>query len=839
MPATKIDARIADECATYYADPVGFALWAFDWGHGELKGFDGLDVWQRETLEAIGDHVTKQGFDGVEAVAPLQMATSSGHGIGKAHPLSMMLDTPDGRRKWGDIAAGDRLFGKDGSPVTVVARHDQGVRKIYRVSFSDGSSVLADADHLWSVKGRKHRRRGLGWAEMTTQEIIDAGVKRPNGNAQARQWEIPSYQPVEYPPAELPVDPYLYGLWLGDGSKRCSAITSADPEVFETISQMGYELGTNRHTGGGPARTHVPLGLLPVMKREGLHGCTSENCRVDSRYRYASVTQRVAVLQGLLDSDGWVEQSGTVAFGSISADLTTDVVWLARSLGMIARLNPVKEKWYRNRNGEKVAGRPFHTCTITWDGVTQLFRLARHQSSLRNPQTRYKTRWVDSIEYSHDEEAMCVTVDAADQLYLADNFVVTHNSCLTAIIILWIMSTRPFAKGVVTANTSDQLRTKTWGELGKWKKRCITGHWFEYNNGKGNMNLYHADHAESWRVDAQTCREENSEAFAGLHAANSTPFFIFDEASAIPEKIWEVAKGGLTDGEPMFLCFGNPTRNSGSFFECFNRMKHRWITRKIDSRQAAMTNKTLLAEWVTDYGEDSDFVRVRVRGEFPRASSCQFIGSDLVAACQDMQVELPHGAKTIAVDVARFGDDQTVISLKEGRKVYEMQCYRGIDTMKTAALVMEQIKEFEPDATFIDGGGVGGGVIDRLRQLGADVIEINFGSAAGDDEQYANKRAEMYGNLKEAMAAGIDIPNDTDLVSELTSVEYGFDVRQRILLEKKESMKKRGLASPDRADALALHYAESVMPKNGGMPKVMRSQRQYGSGGRHAARRHR
>lgn len=198
-------------------------------------------------------------------------------------------------------------------------------------------------------------------------------------------------------------------------------------------------------------------------------------------------------------------------------------------------------------------------------------------------------------------------------------------SALTAWVILYIMSTRPFCKGVVTANTSEQLRTKTWGELGKWKKRCITGHWFEYNNGKGNMNIYHVDHMESWRCDGQTCREENSESFAGLHAANSSPFYIFDEASAVPDKIWEVAEGGLTDGEPFWFAFGNPTRNTGRFRECFRKFKHRWRRKQIDSRLAKMTNKELIEEWRNDYGEDSDFFKVRVRGLFPSASDLQFI----------------------------------------------------------------------------------------------------------------------------------------------------------------------------------------------------------------------
>ena len=148
-------------------------------------------------------------------------------------------------------------------------------------------------------------------------------------------------------------------------------------------------------------------------------------------------------------------------------------------------------------------------------------------------------------------------------------------SAMSAWLVDWIMSTRPFCKGVVTANTGAQLESKTWAEIAKWTKKCITGHWFEVNTGRGSMKMYHKQHPESWQCTAQTSKEENAESFAGLHAAASTPFYLFDEASAIPEAIWEVAEGGLTDGEPMFFAFGNPTRNSGSFHKAFNGMRHR------------------------------------------------------------------------------------------------------------------------------------------------------------------------------------------------------------------------------------------------------------------------
>ncbi len=402
-------------------------------------------------------------------------------------------------------------------------------------------------------------------------------------------------------------------------------------------------------------------------------------------------------------------------------------------------------------------------------------------------------------------------------------------SALTAWLAGFIMSTRPFCKGVITANTSPQLRTKTWAEVQKWNGRSLTGHWFDITSGM-QMKMTHKDHASSWRVDAQTCAKENSEAFAGLHAASSTPFYIFDEASAIDDSIWEVSEGGLTDGEPMWFTFGNPTRSSGRFFQCFNRLKHRWDQIKIDSRSAKMTNKVKIQEWVDDYGEDSDFVRVRVRGEFPRSGSSQFISIEDVDNCIDYVAQgYENLPKIVAVDVARFGDDQTVIGCRQGRKIWPLDKYRGIDTMQTAARVAEKIASYNPDAVFIDGGGVGGGVIDRLKQLGHDVIEVNFGAKPRDNKQYANKRAEMFGDLRAALKVGLQLPDDHELHDELIAIEYGFNAKQQIQLEKKEDMKKRGLSSPDCADTLAMMYADSVIkPKKQRRPQ-MRAKNYYGS----------
>ena len=391
-------------------------------------------------------------------------------------------------------------------------------------------------------------------------------------------------------------------------------------------------------------------------------------------------------------------------------------------------------------------------------------------------------------------------------------------SAMAAWLTLWIMSTRPYSRGVVTANTGEQLASKTWAGVSAWLSRAVNKHWFTITTGKGAMRLVHNDAPDAWRVDAQTSREENSESFAGLHAANSTPWYLFDEASAIPAKIWEVSEGGKTDGEPMHFAFGNPTRNTGAFAECFGKSRHRWNTRQIDSRTVAITNKPLLQAWIDDYGEDSDFARVRVRGVFPRASSLQFIPRGLV---DEAMKRAPNTERfvgrtaAVGVDVARFGSAQSVIRTRVGRDGASIppKRFRGLDTVQLASKVAEHIEYLKQlglkVVIFVDGGGVGGGVVDNLNRLNHDPIEVNFGSKPDDARKYVNKRAEMWGRCKEWLKIGCLAPDEL-LATDLTAVEYGFSNDDRIQLERKEDMEKRGLASPDDADALALTFAHPV-----------------------------
>lgn len=384
-------------------------------------------------------------------------------------------------------------------------------------------------------------------------------------------------------------------------------------------------------------------------------------------------------------------------------------------------------------------------------------------------------------------------------------------------ILHWAMSTCEDCKVVFTANTENQLRTKTAPEIGKWFRMAINGHWF--NASATAVSANDPGHEKSWRADAVPWSEHNTEAFAGLHNKGKRIVLVFDEASNIADKVWEVAEGALTDEntEIIWLAFGNPTRNTGRFRECFTRYKHRWITRQIDSRSVDGTNKAQIEKWAADYGEDSDFFRVRVRGMFPRASDLQLIPTDWVAAAQ--RREPAYGlddALICGIDIARGGDDDNVIRFRRGLDAKSIPPIRipGSETRDTTlfiAKVCTVVQEQKPDAVFVDSTGVGGPVADQLRRLmpGVPIIDVNFASAA-PDRHYANMRTYIWWQMREALRAGLAIDDCPEIEAELTSPEYTHNQRDQVALEKKADIKKRLGISPDDADALALTFTFPV-----------------------------
>lgn len=411
-----------------------------------------------------------------------------------------------------------------------------------------------------------------------------------------------------------------------------------------------------------------------------------------------------------------------------------------------------------------------------------------------------------------------ITTEEAIQIAVASGHGI-GKSALVAWIIKWAFDTREDTKGVITANTEVQLRTKTWAELSKWHRLSITYHWAELTA----TSLFSKDprHQKEWRIDQVPWSERNTEAFAGLHNKRKRIILIFDEAAAIPDLIWEVSEGALTDAdtEIIWCCFGNPTRNIGRFRECFagGKFAHRWKHRQIDSRDVKITNKEQLHKIVQDYGEDHDVTRVRVRGVFPSASVNALFGPDTLDAAMAREYNKPGMFDSFPVilggDVARQGDDDSCLARRQGQVIYPLRVLHIPDTVLVGAQFSMEMDEYKADACFVDAtGGYGVGVVDAMRNRNYDPVEVYFNGNA-IDRRYFNKRAEMYFLLSKWIQAGGALPKDKLLREELIATTYTFQGDKFRLCEKDDVKEVIG-RSPDRADAVALTFAFPVIKKN-------------------------
>lgn len=805
-----IELAIVEDMAGFTHNPEGFADYSYPWGEPgtELADVTGPRTWQRETFQAIGKHLQNP----TTRHQPLRIAVASGHGIGKGLVLNAMVDTPTGLVEWQTLNIGDYVFGADGNPTKILATNHYR-REHYRVLFDDGSSLVVSGEHEWNVKGRHERRNKLDtWRTLETQEILRLGVLRKNGVAMAKQWEIPIQGAAEFPESEQPIHPYFVGLWLGDGTKGEPVYAKPYPELAERLRMVsGYQV--SEYSDGMCKRI---IGMAKHFK-SGVFLCGSHERFIPDAYKYASVDQRTELFRGLCDSDGEVHKSGSIGYSSTSKKLAEDVIWLARSLGCKAMMHPaIKMPNCHNADGTKTPGRPCWRVTINapFNPFTIEHRKAAHKIS----EARYLSRWMESIEPVGIMDGMCITVEADDHLYQANDFIVTHNSACISMIIDWAMSTCEDCKVVVTATTDTQLRTKTWPEVGKWRRMSMTKDWFATTATAVASN--DPDHSRDWRANAVPWSEHNTEAFAGLHNKGKRIVLIFDEASGIASKVWEVAEGALTDEgtEIIWIAFGNPTLNTGRFAECFTRFRHRWITKQIDARTVEGTNRQEQEKWAEDWGEDSDFFRVRVRGEFPRASDLQLIPSDWVHTARNRApFSTMHDGLVMSIDIARGGADNNVIRFRRGmdaRSIPKMKIpgSETRDTTKFVTKVCTLIDEHQPDAVMVDSTGVGGPVADNIRRMrpGTLVLDVNFGSAS-PDPKFVNMRTYIWWQMREALRAGMAVEDCPDLARELCAPEYTTNAKEQVALEKKDDIKKRLGFSPDDADALAISFAMPIM----------------------------
>ena len=392
-------------------------------------------------------------------------------------------------------------------------------------------------------------------------------------------------------------------------------------------------------------------------------------------------------------------------------------------------------------------------------------------------------------------------------------------SALVAWLVIWMLSTRIGSTTVVSANSEAQLRSITWAEITKWLSMALNSHWFEPSAtrvlpAKWLTELVERDlkiGTRYWNVEGRLWSAENPDAYAGVHNFAGV-LLVFDEASGIDDSIWGVASGFFTENTPnrFWLAFSNPRRNNGYFYECFHSKREFWDTEFVDARTVEHTDQKVYQQIIDEYGPDSAEAHVEVYGQFPNASDDQFIGASLVDDAMRRELHKdPTAPIVIGVDPARFGSDSTIIAVRQGRDVTALKRFRGDDTMTVVGHVIEAIETYKPALVVIDEGGLGAGIVDRLKEQRYKIRGVNFGNKSKNPLMWGNKRAEMWGEMRKWLKDAA-IPQDRFLKNDLTGPKIKPDSRGTIFLESKKDMKARGLASPDAADAIAVTFAFPV-----------------------------
>lgn len=385
-----------------------------------------------------------------------------------------------------------------------------------------------------------------------------------------------------------------------------------------------------------------------------------------------------------------------------------------------------------------------------------------------------------------------------------------------AVALLWFLTCFRFPRVVATAPTRQQLHDVLWSEVEKWRSNSpLLRELLKWTK----TYVYMKGYEKRWFAVARTAsKPENMQ---GFHEDNM--LFIVDEASGVEDEIMEAILGTLSGANNKLLMCGNPTRTSGTFYDSHTANRGLYKCHKVSSLDSARTNKKTIHALIRKYGEHSNVVQVRVFGNFPSQEDDVFIPLTLVEKSIALDLEPPATRISLGVDVARYGDDETVIAQNVGGKVSIPIIRRGQNLMRTVGDIVLQYRKLLSDYpkyrgrvyVNIDDTGLGGGVTDRLAEVKREqhlsrleIIPVNFGAKVPDQDAsvyFADITSYMWSIIRDAMEAGtLRLPNDTELVAQLSVRKYTVTSGGKIQLESKKEMKKRSIDSPDRADAVAL-----------------------------------
>lgn len=376
--------------------------------------------------------------------------------------------------------------------------------------------------------------------------------------------------------------------------------------------------------------------------------------------------------------------------------------------------------------------------------------------------------------------------------------------------VLWWLLTHYPCKVAVTANTAHQLSDVLWTEIDKWARKLPQGFKELLDFKTDKISLKGA--TDSFAV-ARTSRRENPEALQGFHSENM--LFVCEEASGIPDVVFQVGEGAMsTPGAKTIMC-GNPTRSDGFFYEAFHGQRDKWHCQTVSCEDATTVSVDFLENMAAKYGSESNVYRVRVLGEFPTQSDDVLLPLHLVEEAISRDVNASPTTPVVwGLDVARFGSDRSALAKRQGQVLIEpIKSWQNKDLMEMAGIVLAEYDacpyQLRPKAIYIDAIGIGAGLADRLRELDLPAVSISVSETASLKDRFNRLRDELFWNCREWFEArDCKLPNDPTLVSELTGIRYKYLSNGKLKIESKDEMKRRGQRSPDIADAFVLSFAE-------------------------------